>query len=69
MGKTKLVLWDVPNKISKFENRFPGLFHNYSPKELTPSEVQKKSFFSLLRVIKVPTKNSISFCFNYLSII
>jgi hypothetical protein len=21
-----IVLWDVPNKISKFENRFPGLF-------------------------------------------
>ena len=31
-----IVLWDVPNKISKFENRFPGLFKKYSPKELSP---------------------------------
>jgi hypothetical protein len=29
-----IVLWDVPNKISKFENRFPSLFKKYSLKEL-----------------------------------
>ena len=40
-----IVLWDVPNKISKFENRFPGLFLKYSPKELPPSEVQKNAIF------------------------
>jgi hypothetical protein len=36
-----IVLWDG-NKISKFENKFPGLFLKYSLKELPPSEVQKQ---------------------------
>jgi hypothetical protein len=40
-----IVLWDVPNKISKFKNRFPGLFKKYSLKELPPSEVQKNAIF------------------------
>jgi hypothetical protein len=40
-----IVLWDVPNKISKSENRFPGLFKKYSLEESPPSEVKKKSFF------------------------
>ena len=40
-----IVLWDVPNKISKFENRFPGLFKKYSPIELPPSEIQKNVIF------------------------
>ena len=61
-----IVIWDLPNKISKFEKRFPGLFKKYSLKELPPSEVQKNViFFSLLPVIKVPKKNSIYIFFNF----
>jgi hypothetical protein len=59
---------DVPNKISKFKNRFSGLFEKYSLKELPPSEVPKNAiFFPPLRVIKVPKKIAYN-CFLIISI-
>ena len=51
-----MFLWDVPTKISKFENRFPGLFKKYSLEELPPSEVKKNIFFSLLCHYGTPKK-------------
>jgi hypothetical protein len=39
-----IVLSDVPNKISKFENRFPGLFKKYFRKSYPPLKSKKMSF-------------------------